>query len=149
MTSLGSRDERFAALAAVLARAAAGDVAVTDAGRVLRHELRRRNTNRALRAPRRSVAAQMVIQRYAAEDQRPPANGSPDALHCDHVFPLTDLDLTTLTTQDAWLARLTELDLVVCVTAAENYRLEQYERSGADGWSKYPAAGVELVPELT
>ncbi len=96
-------------------------------------------------APRRSAAAQGVIDKYAAEGRRPPTNDSLEALHCDHVFALTDAHLVELTTQQAWLARLSELDLVVCVTAAENYKLEQVERAGVDGWPKYAAAGVELL----
>lgn len=146
MIGLGSRDERFAALGAALARAAAaGEVAVTDAARVMRHELRGRNKRKALAAPHRSVAVQAVIDRYAADGLLPPTNGSPESPHCDHVFALRDAELVTLTTVDAWLARLPELDLVVCVTAAENYRLEQVERKGADGWGKYGAAGVQIL----
>jgi hypothetical protein len=122
-------------------------VAAADAGRVLRHELRRRNTNGHSTLPGARCAAQVVIERYAAEGRRSPANGSPDALHCDHVFTLTDGHLAALTTQDAWLARLPEFDLVVCVTAVENYRLEQRERKGTDGWAKYAAAGVEMVAD--
>ncbi len=54
MTALTTKDERFAALAATLSRAAGvGGVALTDAARVIRHELRRRNTNASLRATRR------------------------------------------------------------------------------------------------
>jgi hypothetical protein len=76
VTALQTRDERLAALAAALAHAAvAGEVAVTDAIRGIKHELRRRNTNRARRAPCRSRAAQDVIDRDAAEGRQPP-NGS-------------------------------------------------------------------------
>lgn len=146
MTSLLTRDERFAALAASLARAAAaGEVAIADAGRVIRHELRQRNKKRALNAPRRSQAAQDVIDRYAAAGQRIPANESDDALHSDHVLAPTNDVVITLLTQEAWLEALPEFDLVVCVTAAENYVLQQAERAGARGWGKYAAAGIELT----
>ncbi len=100
VTPLTTRDERFAALAAALARAAnVGEVAVADAMRVICHELRRRNTNKALLAPYRSEAAQEVIDRFEASGKRRPRNDSPDALNCDHVFRLTNERLAELTTQ--------------------------------------------------
>jgi hypothetical protein len=145
VTSLQTKDERLAALAAALARAAAtGDVVATDVLRVIKHELRQRNTRKALRAPYRSRRAQEVLDRYAAAGERVPNNNSPDALHCDHVQPLNERDLVELTTQGAWLERLHDLDTVVCVTAAENYSLQQVERAGISGWEKYPEAGVEI-----
>jgi hypothetical protein len=145
MTSLSTKDERFAALAGSLARAvASSDVAATDAMRVIKHKLRRRNTNRALLAPYRSRAAQDVVDRYAALDQPVPKNDSLDALHSDHLHPLTEAELSDLTTQEAWLARLHDFDAVVCVTAAENYSLQQVERAGATGWDKYHAVGIEV-----
>ena len=148
MAALETRDQRFAAIAAALARAAqAGEVAVADAARVIRHELRRRNTKKALEAPWRSRAAQEVIDRYAAEGRRIPTNDSPEALHCDHVFLLGGEDLARLQTQEAWLTELPRLVTVVCVTAAENYVLERAERAGANGWSKYGDAGIELLEQ--
>lgn len=144
--SLTTKDQRFAALAAALARAAvAGEVAVADAGRVIRHELRQRNKKRALTAPRRSVDAQTVIDRYTAAGRKIPTNDSPEALHSDHVFAPTNDVLATLLTQAAWLEALPSFDLVVCVTAAENYVLERFERAGASGWAKYRTAGIELT----
>jgi hypothetical protein len=139
------RDRRFAALAAVLARAtSAGEVADVDALRVIRHELRRRNVNRAIKSGRRSVAAQVVIDKYAAANMPVPKNSSDDALHSDHVFPISLSDLQRLQSVDAWLAELPRLTEVVCVTAVENYRLEVLEKNGARGWSKYEAAGVQF-----
>lgn len=146
------RDRRFAALAAALARAArAGEVADADALRVIRHELRRRNVNRAIKSARRSVAAQAVIDKYAAAKTPIPKNSSDDALHCDHVFPLALSDLQRLQSVDAWMAELPRLAEVVCLTAVENYRLETLEKTGAHGWSKYEAADIRFcnpVPEL-
>ena len=145
MTSLQTKDERFAALAAALARASGRrEVAAIDVLRVLRHGLRRRNTNRAPQAPYRSRRAQEVLDRYAAAGEPVPKNSSPDALHCDHVQSLTERDLLELTTMAAWLEHLAHLDTVVCVTAAENYALQQVERTGTSGWEKYEAAGVEI-----
>lgn len=139
------RDRRFAALAAVLARAAsAGEVTDVDALRVIRHELRRRNVNRAIESGRRSVAAQAVIDKYAAANTPVPKNSSDDALHSDHVFPISLADLQRLQSVNAWLAELPRLTEVVCVTAVENYRLEVLEKTGAHGWSKYEAAGVRF-----
>jgi hypothetical protein len=145
VTSLQTKDERFAALAAALARASGRrEVAPTDVLRVLRHELRRRNTNRALQAPYRSRRAHEVLERAAAAGEPVPKNSSPDALHSDHVHPLSERDLLELTTMTAWLERLAHLDTVVCVTAAENHALQQVERTGTSGWPKYAAAGVEI-----
>jgi len=146
VTELTTKDERLAALAAALARATReGDVAVADATRVLRHELRRRNTKKALLAPTRSQAAQEVIDRYTAEGRPIPTNNSPEALHCDHVVALTPKHLQRLESQADWLAALPQLDEVVCVTATENYVLEQAERRGANGWEKYAVAAVDLT----
>jgi hypothetical protein len=146
VTSLQTKDERLAALAAALARAAgSGEVAATDVLRVIKHELRRRNTKKALLAPYRSRRAQDVLERYAAVGEPVPNNNSPDALHCDHVQSLSERDLVALTTQAAWLERLPHLDTVVCVTAAENYSLQQLERAGVSGWEKYPEAGVQIL----
>lgn len=146
MTALTTKDERFAALAATLSRAArTGDVAPADAGRVIRHELRKRNTNAALRATRRSAKAQAVIEHYGNDGKQVPKNGSLDALHSDHVFVVTAQDIQRLQTAEAWLKELPRFDKIVCVTAAENYALQVHERAGANGWDKYATAGVELV----
>lgn len=67
-----SRDYRDATLAAHLAQGVReGKVDAVDALRVLRHELRRRNTNNKLRIVRRSVEAQRVIDEYAVLGARP------------------------------------------------------------------------------
>jgi hypothetical protein len=82
------RDLRDARVAHVLARAVRkGEVEAVDALRILRHELRRRNTNSTPRIKLRSVSAQASIDKYAP--QRPPTNDSDDALHADHVYPLS------------------------------------------------------------
>lgn len=56
---------RSAQIAHVLARAVrAEEVSVPDALRVPRHELRRRNTNKKLKIPTRSLGAQAIIDKY-------------------------------------------------------------------------------------
>jgi len=140
------RDRRAAQLANVLARAfREGEVAAADALRVLRHELRRRNTNQALEIATRSTEAQKVIDAYGKGPV--PKNGSLDALHSDHVYPLTESDLRRNNTIEAWLAALPGLRTVVCVTARENYRLERCEREGITGPPKYAQAGVAFTTE--
>ncbi|MFN2347761.1 MAG: hypothetical protein ABR616_18865 [Dermatophilaceae bacterium] len=84
-----NRDQRDAELAAVLADAVrAGRIQAADALRVLRHEMRRRNTNLKAALPHRSAGAQAVIEEYAGRGEAPPKNGSDDALHADHVYEL-------------------------------------------------------------
>lgn len=139
-------DRRFAALAAVLARAvASGELEPTHARGVLAHQLRKMNVNSALKAPVRSSAAQAVIDGYASLGRPIPKNDSDDALHCDHVHKLRAADLLRLQGVDAWLEELPRLKEVVCVTAAENYQLEKLEQAGADGWSKYKDIGIHLL----
>jgi hypothetical protein len=138
------RDFRAAKLANVLARAVReGEIEVSDARRVLRHELRRRNTNASLRIERRSQAAPASIHKYSPA--APPKNGSPDALHADHVNTFSTERLTAITTLEGWIAELEHLREVVCVTAAENYVLEKLERSGITGPDKYAAAGITFA----
>lgn len=140
------KHERFAALAAVLSRGVAdGELTTTHALSVLRHQLRIMNVNGAVKLTRRSSAAQAVIERYAAAGTPIPKNSSLDALHSDHVNPLSAGDLTRLLTRDAWLAELPRITEVVCVTADENYRLEKVESEGMTGWPKYAAAGITLL----
>jgi hypothetical protein len=144
--TLKPADQRLVALGAVLARAVvAGELEATHARGVLAHQLRKMNVNSAIKASKRSTEAQAVIDRYAEAGAPIPKNGSDDALHSDHVHTLHAADMTRLVTVDAWIAELPRLKEVVCVTAAENYRLEKLERAGADGWSKYDAAGITLV----
>src|ERR1700760_3806347 len=128
------KDVRWAKLASVLAEAArAGRVDSRDARTVLIHALRVRNTNAKLRIRPRSTGAQASIDRHAP--QTPPPNGSPDSLHADHVncVPHAGPRLTEffsrLTTVEAWLRELRQLDQVVCLTAAEN---ETVRRGGKD-----------------
>jgi hypothetical protein len=139
-----AKDQREARVAHVLARAVReGEVEAADALRILRHELRRRNTNSTPRIPRRSLDAQASIDKYAPET--PPKNGSPDALHADHVYPFTVELLLTIHTVEGWLAELGRLRTVVCVTAAENYSLEKIEGQGTTGPEKYALAGIEFT----
>lgn len=113
--------------------------------RIIRHELRRRNTNRAQTIATRSTEAQRVIDAYGAAHV--PKNASSDALHADHVYSLTEDDLHRNDTLELWLAAMDRLRTVVCVTAAENYRLETYERRGITGPAKYAAAGITFTSE--
>jgi hypothetical protein len=141
LTSVSDRDRRAAQLAHVLARAVrGGELPATDALRVLRHELRRRNTNRTQKIATRSAEAQRVLEKYGAEAV--PKNDSPDALHADHVYPVTEVELRRNDTLELWIDAMARLRTVVCVTAQENYRLEQCERQGITGPEKYEAAGV-------
>lgn len=90
-----------------------------------------------------------MIDRYVREGRPIPKNGSDDALHCDHVWTITAADLAVWDTPDAWLAQLPRLDEVVCVTAAENYRLQPFEKAGHWGWKKYKLAGVDVFDVAT
>ena len=140
------KHERFAALAAVLSRAVVkGELGAPHALGVLRHQLRLMNVNGAMKLARRSSGAQAVIERYATAGEPIPKNSSLDALHSDHVHPLTAEDLTGLLTRGAWLEQLPRITEVVCVTAEENYRLEKVEAAGLTGWPKYAAAGITLL----
>ena len=142
------KELRAARVAHTLARAVRdGDVAAVDAGRILKHELRRLNTNRSHKIAIRSAGAQASIEKYAPE--RPPRNSSEDALHADHVYPFTDSLLTDVTTLEEWVLELRRLALVVCVTAKENYALEQVEKRGKHGPEKYAAAGIEFVTPVS
>ena len=143
---VSDRDRRAAALASHLAKGVRdGDVAAADALRVLRHELRRRNTNSKLRIERRSKAAQQVIDDYASRGESPPKNGSPDALHADHCHEINTETLQQFVSPEQWIVELDRLREVVCVTAAENYRLMSAEKSGLWGHEKYEQAGIEFV----
>lgn len=139
--STSTRDRRAAQLAHVLARAVReGELQAADALRVLRHELRRRNTNRAQQIATRSREAQRVIEKYGAHAV--PKNDSSEALHADHVYGLTEEDLRRNDTLESWIAAMPQLSTVVCVTAQENYQLEQRERQGITGPAKYEAVGI-------
>jgi hypothetical protein len=141
---LSDRDRRAAQVAHVLARAVRDrELAAADALRILRHELRRRNTNRAQKIATRSTEAQRVIDAYGAANV--PKNASPDALHADHVYSLTEDELYRNDTLELWIDAMRRLRTVVCVTANENYRLESCERGGATGPGKYAQAGVTFT----
>lgn len=138
---------RAAAVAHALAGAVRkGDVDPIDASRILRHELRRLNTNRSHLLKIRSDGAEASIAKYAPE--RPPRNGSDDALHADHVYPFKAELFSDVTTLEGWLRELGRLSLVVCVTAKENFALQQVERAGNYGPAKYAAAGVTFAKPL-
>lgn len=137
-------DLRAAQLASVLAQAVREDrLQSADAMRVLRHELRRRYTNKKLGIQRRSAAAQAVIDEHAAAGTAIPNNNSLDALHADHVHALTTLDLETIITVDDWVVALARLREVVCVTAEQNYQLQAIEKTGITGPDKYSEAGIK------
>ena len=146
MTSVAvsEKERRAAQVAHVLSRGVRdGEVVAADALRILRHELRRRNTNKAIKLPMRSREAQRVIDEYGTAG--PPKNGSDDALHADHLWPLTEELLRSVTTLDGWLVELERLSAVAVVTARENYRLMSAEKQNLWGPQKYEAAGVELL----
>ena len=107
-------------------------------------ELRRRNTNRALKAAEtRSAEAQRVVEQYG--EANVPKNASLDALHADHVYPLTEAELHQNDTLERWIGDMPRLQMVVCVTADENYRLEACEKRGVTGPRKYAQAGVTFT----
>jgi len=140
-----TRDQRQAAVAAVLAAAyRTGTIEAPDALRIIRHELRRREPNNKLKIAKRSVGAQAVVDAYAARGDIVPKNGSGDTLHADYVFPVTKRHLQDWITEPDWAEGLAHLRTVVCVTAQENYILEQFELRGVVGWGKYEAAGVSF-----
>ena len=122
-----------------------GDIEASDALRIIRHELRRLHTNKKLEIPKRSRQAHRVIRKYAANGDSPPKNGSPDALHADHIHSVTTKQLRSLKTVQQWAKALSRLEEVVCVTAAENYWLEQIEKAGTTGPRKYEKAKITFV----
>ena len=139
------RELRSAQVAHVLASAARNrEVAAADVLRILRHELRRLNTGNKLKIPTRSIEAQAVIDTCAAAGEKVPNNNSDDALHADHVWPITEGHLQAVTTVDAWVFELKHLATVVCVTARENYRLIRVEKV-TPGPEKYAIAGVAFT----
>ena len=93
--------------------------------------------------PLRSKGAQRVIDEYGTPG--PPKNGSDDALHADHLWPLTEETLQTTASVEAWVDELRRLSAVAVVTARENYRLMSAEKQNLWGLAKYEAAGVELI----
>lgn len=138
------KELRAAHVAHALSRAVRnGEVEQIDALRILKHELRRLNTNKSHMLKVRSVGAQASIDKYAPE--RPPRNDSDDALHADHVYPFTPALLHEITTVKEWMGELRRLSTVVCVTAKENYALEQVEMAGVHGPDKYATAGVSFA----
>jgi hypothetical protein len=141
-----SIQRRQAKLAAVLADAyRRGEIEAQDVLRVIRHELRGLQTNRKLEIELRSTRANEVIQTYIAIGELPPKNSSSEALHADHVWPVTESLLISEKTVEQWMNALSRLGKVVCVTAEENYRLESIERAGVIGPEKYAKAGISIV----
>ena len=138
-------DIRAAQVANLLARGVRdNEIVASDALRIIRHELRRRNTNKKLTIEVRSVGAQTVID---AHGPNAPKNGSDDALHADHVYPITEETLHQVDSLDRWLEELVRARTVVCVTARENYDLEVVERRGITGPAKYEEAGVTFTTD--
>lgn len=70
---------------------------------------------------------------------------SSDALHADHIHPVTTKHLKSLKTVQQWTSAFSRLEEVVCVTAAENYRLEEFERAGITVLEKYAKAKITIV----
>lgn len=137
---------RAAQVASALADAYRADkVHWADVLRIIRHELRGLNANSKLLIPMRSVAAQAVIDEYAAAGQPIPKNGSDKALHADHVWTVTVDDLNASSSVTQWLELLKARSEVVCVTARENYNLSALERAGIWGYEKYAEAGITLI----
>lgn len=144
------KDQRDAAVAAVLAPAVRdGEVHTADALRIIKHEMRRRNTNKKIAIKRRSVQAQQVIDKYTALGQPPPNNNSDEALHADHVYPIREEELRNVTSADNWVHTLLRLREVVCVTAKDNYRLEAIERTGITGPAKCLKANITWAGTTT
>lgn len=52
--------------------------------------------------------------------------------------------LITAANGECLVAELPRLDEVVLLTAAENYRLQPFEKQGMTGYQKYEAAGIEF-----
>ena len=75
----------------------------------------------------------------------PPKNGSDDALHADHLWPLAEETLHSTTTVEGWVAELDRLSAVAVVTARENYRLMSAEKRGIWSPDKYAEPGVALI----
>jgi hypothetical protein len=143
-----AREVRAARVAHVLARAVRhAEVDAIDALRILKHELRQMNTNKKDKLPTRSRGAEEVIARYRARGEPVPKNSSDDALHADHVYPLTADALREITSLPGWLAELKRVAMVVCLTAKENYELEKIERRGTTGPAKYAEAGIDFMTE--
>jgi hypothetical protein len=129
---------RAAQLAHVLARAGRdGEVNSIDAGRILKHELRRLNTNRSHKLEVRSHGAQTSIEKRTPE--RPPRTDSDDALHADHVYPFTLTLLYEVTTIEGWVRELRRLATVVFVTAKENY--------GSNRWRSWVCRRPRSTPQ--
>lgn len=143
-TEATPKEVRAARVAHVLARAVRDrEVESIDALRILKHELRRLNTNKSHKLEARSSGAEASIQKYAPE--RPPRNDSDDALHADHVYPFPATLLSEVTTLEDWTHELRRLATVVCVTAKENYALERIEKAGTHGPEKYAVANITFA----
>ena len=105
-----------------------GDLEAAEALRIIRLELCSLQTYKKLEMPQRSRQAQRVIREYAASANPLPKNGSVDALHADHIHPVTIKRLKVVITSQQWHTALNRLGKAVSVTAAENYQLQQVER---------------------
>jgi hypothetical protein len=61
------------------------------------------------------------------------------------VHPVVEATLWDTDTVEKWVVELRRVQMVVCVTAAENYRLEVVEQSGTTGPGKYALADIEFT----
>jgi hypothetical protein len=153
--SQDEKDLRWAKFAGVLSEAARlGRINPQDARTALAHTLRTRNNGTKLRIRPRSRGAQASIDKYAPA--HPPRNGSPEALHADHIhsLPHTGPGLDELFERvrgvDAWLEELRRLDRVVCVTNDENEQVRRVEQcQKVTGSAKYALAGIEFVDPVS
>jgi hypothetical protein len=150
MTGAPKLDRRYewARLAAALSADSRNhEVRSSDVLRVLRHQLRTLNTNKAVTTPPDlwSVRAKEVFDDHTARDERVPPNGFDESLHCDHIYALRVGDLNRYESIDDWLGEIPRFTAVVVVTARENYRLARAERKEWDGPLKYKPANVRLV----
>ena len=143
--TVSEKQRRAAQVAHVLARAVREhEAAAVDVLRILRHELRRLNTGNKLTVPTRSVEAQAVVDKYSDLGEEIPNNNSDEALHADHVWPITEQHLRGITSVEGWTSELQRVATVVCVTARENYRLMVIEKT-TQGPEKYALAGVTFT----
>ena len=63
--------------------------------------------------------------------------------------PSTAELLHSTTTVEQWRVELERLRTVVCVTAAENYKLETVEHGGVTGPENYAKAGITFTAPIS
>lgn len=129
------------------ATSATGSIVGKQGPRPLRRAARRQRRTDVYERLRVQICANAL--RVAATRGRLKASKA-DSLHADHVycFPHTGPRLTEffsrLTTVDAWLRELRQLDQVVCLTAAENETVRRVEKD-LTGPEKYDRAGIVFL----